>query len=437
MLDSYCMVKSSLKYKQLAHIRLITKRLKRKYKFRFSKPLSVGLIAFAIITFAAIGGVLSKLNFNSHLPVMPNLLSDTNDIPSIPFISAHGRQLYLNGEPYQFTGINAYSVGSFSGNAGCGGQEDDLDALFSQLRPNSIVRMWAFQGSITTNVKTKQIDWTGLDRVIDAADRNGVKLLLVLTDQSGTCDDGHWKDKEWYRSGYKRAVNDLKNGLTPLAYLDYVKLIVSRYKDSETIAMWELVNEAEAADCKEKKGSACYTAQTCDEVAASKALRSFFDVVGGEVKKIDTNHLISSGVIGTGQCGGSFEHYKYIHESPGIDVASYHDYHSDNTPMPGDKWNGLQKRLDQMKEVGKPLIVGEVGMLAMNGSQKCISLDSRRDKMKAKMEAQFHAGIAGFMPWDLTGGVSKICNYDIGESDPTLSLLYTYPILMGTPKSKE
>jgi mannan endo-1,4-beta-mannosidase len=376
--------------------------------------------------------VFLKDNFGSKLPIMSQLLSDTSEIISTPYISSKGTNLYLNGEQFQFTGINAYSIGGFDGNAGCGGQEKDLDAFFTQLRPNSVVRMWAFQGGITTNVKTKKTDWTGLDRVITAASRNGIKLLLVLSDQSGTCDDGHWKDIAWYSGGYTKPVNDLGNGLTPLSFLDYTKLIVDRYKDSPDIAMWELVNEPEAADCRNQKGSACYSKQICNEANATKVLRSFFDTVGGEVKKIDKNHLISSGVIGTGQCGASYENYKYIHQSPGIDVASYHDYGSDNVPMPGDKWNGLQKRLDQMKDIAKPIIVGEVGILAMNGSRDCMNLNTRRDKLKAKMDAQFKAGISGFMPWDLTGSVSKICNYDIGPNDPTLSLLYTYPVPMGT-----
>src|SRR5579863_8640944 len=70
-----------------------------------------------------------------------------------PYVTVQGTQLYLNGQPYQFTGVNAFNLGTYAGaNAGCGGQVNDLDAFFSQLRPNSMVRVWAFQGGITTNV---------------------------------------------------------------------------------------------------------------------------------------------------------------------------------------------------------------------------------------------------------------------------------------------
>lgn len=385
-----------------------------------------------LFPFAIFAILISIILFANKNPM--HLLSFTSSIAPINgYVSAKGTQLYLNGQLFQFTGINAFNIGTDPGvNAGCGGPEKNLDTLFSRLRPNSVVRMWAFQGSITTNVKTKEIDWTGLDRVVDAAQKDGIKLDLVLGNQSGTCDDGHWKDLSWYEGGYKQAFNDLGNGLTPLSYLDYVKLIVSRYKDSTAIAFWEPINEPQASDCQNAKGDACYTKQTCNEPAAKIALRSFFDNIGGTIKSIDPNHLVESGVIGSGQCGAQFDDYQYVHESPGIDVASYHDYGSDDESMPGDQYNGLQKRLDQMKQINKPLIIGEVGMLAMDGSKDCMSLTSRSALMKAKMDAQFKAGIAGFMPWALTDGTSPICNYDIGNNDPTLTLLYTYPVSMST-----
>lgn len=282
---------------------------------------------------------------------------------------------------------------------------------------------------MATNTQTKKIDWTALDRVVEAAKKNNIKLILVLGDQSGTCDDGRWKDSFWYGNGYKQAFNE--GGLTPLPYLEFVKLIVARYKDSTAVAMWEPINEPESSDCQGAKGSGCYAKLTCNEPVATKALRGFFDSVGGTIKAIDKNHLVSSGVIGDGQCGAIFEDYKYIHESPGIDVASYHDYNRVDQPMPGDQWNGLQKRLDQMRIVNKPLIVGEVGMLAMDNSSSCMSYWARKNRFNAKMDAQFKAGIAGFIPWALTGGSSKICNYDIVDNDPTITLLQNYPVPMG------
>lgn len=389
--------------------------------------LLVAVVATILLTVMVRGS-------NAHIESTMQEVSAAEMIPANHYVSAQGTSLYLHDQRYQFTGINAFNLGTYPGvNAGCGSFVSDVDAFFSNLRPNAAVRMWAFQGTIATNTTTKKLDWTGLDRVVNAAAKNGKKLILVLGDQSGHCDDGHWKDKAWYQGAYKQAVNDYGNGLTPLPYLEYVKAIVTRYKDSPAIAMWEPINEPAASDCTSGKGYECYANQVCaDETAAATALRSFFDTVGGSIKAIDTNHLVSSGTIGDGQCGAVWEDYQYIHQSPGIDVASYHDYQRDDQPMPGDEWNGLQKRLNQMNLIGKPLIVGEVGMLASDMVSGCMSYTARRDKMKAKMDAQFAAGVAGLMPWSLTLGAAQGCNYDVIAGDPLLSLLNGYPVSMSS-----
>lgn len=362
-----------------------------------------------------------------YSPVKKTLAEISND-----YVKASGTKLSLHGQEYQFTGVNAFNLGTYPGaNAGCGGYVENLDAFFAQLRPNSIVRMWAFQGTITTNVTTKRLDWTGLDRVVNAAEKNGKKLILVLGDQSGHCDDGHFKDKAWYEGGYKQSYNDLGNGLTPLSYSEYVKQVVARYKNSPAIAMWEPINEPIASNCLSGKGYECFAQQACpDETAAARAMRLFFDDVGSTIKSIDPNHLVSSGMIGDGQCGTIYEDYKYVHESPGIDVGSYHDYQRDIQPLPGDQWNGLSKRIDQLKLIGKPLIVGEVGMLASTNGAGCHTHSARESHLKAKMDAQFAAGIAGIIPWAATNTSSSTCNYDIGKDDPIMTLLRNYPVSM-------
>ena len=61
-----------------------------------------------------------------------------------------------------FTGFNAYQLATDWGtNAGCGGMATtaQIDAFFGSLRPNSLVRFWAFQGTMATNVHTGQLDW--------------------------------------------------------------------------------------------------------------------------------------------------------------------------------------------------------------------------------------------------------------------------------------
>ena len=108
--------------------------------------------------------------------------------PSAPpaptnFLTRRGSQLELNGDPYRVVGLNAYELATTWGsNFGCGGMLDNarLDAFFAGLPPHSMVRMWAFQGSMATNPTTHQRDWTGLDRVVAAAQRHGQMLVMSL-----------------------------------------------------------------------------------------------------------------------------------------------------------------------------------------------------------------------------------------------------------------
>src|SRR5205085_12291741 len=136
----------------------------------------------------------------------------------------------------------------------------DIDALFSTLRPNSIIRIWAWQGSMATNPKTQKPDYAGIDRVLDSAKKHKQKIIMSLGTQSGDCDGGKWKDLNWYDHGYKDTNNP--TGLTPLSYWDYIQQITNHYKNSQTIAMWELVNEPETSNCNGYTGSSCYNHQT-------------------------------------------------------------------------------------------------------------------------------------------------------------------------------
>jgi mannan endo-1,4-beta-mannosidase len=330
--------------------------------------------------------------------------------------SADGR-LLLDGHAYRFTGVNAYELTTYRGiNAGCGPMVSDaeMDALFTSLRPDSMVRVWGFQG-LVTNVKTHARDWRPLDRVVSAAARHGQRLVVALSGQSGDCDDGHWKSRAWYSGGFRTFYREDPQVPLTASYWDYVAEVAARYKGNPTIGLWEPVNEPEASDSPD--------AGCPDQSAAAHALRGFYDVVGVRLKRLDPTHLVGSGMIGSGQCGASGPDYQLVHRSAGLDVGSYHDY-VDPRPLPGDRWNGLQMRLDQLGALGKPLIVGEVGVPASDSAAGCRSRSHRATSLAAKMEAQFAAGAAGFLPWNYMPTDDGSCKFEtITLNDPVMWLM--------------
>lgn len=94
------------------------------------------LVFIMLVVLIAIFGVLSKVYHVSKDSDLWLGFPETGDIITTPFVSANGTKLYLNGEPYQFTGVNAFHLGTLPGaNAGCGGHEANAVLLLT-LQPN-------------------------------------------------------------------------------------------------------------------------------------------------------------------------------------------------------------------------------------------------------------------------------------------------------------
>ncbi len=160
-------------------------------------PVGAGVVNVRVVTPTGTSG-LSSLDRFTYVP--------TGQLP----ITAQGQSLEIGGVPTLFTGVNAYQLATDWGtNAGCGGMATtaQIDAFFGSLRPNSLVRFWAFQGAMATNVHTDQLDWRPLDKVFYEAAKYHVYLIPTISDQGGPCDGGHWQDPAWYSGGFKNVYN--------------------------------------------------------------------------------------------------------------------------------------------------------------------------------------------------------------------------------------
>lgn len=354
----------------------------------------------------------------------------TTTAPSSNSIGVSGTHLTLNGVPHDFVGLNAYEAATeFGTNAGCGSQESDaqLDQLFSSLPPNSLFRINASQGSMATDVNSDQINWGPLDRVFAVAAQHQQKLIVTLTGEGGVCDNMHTQDLAWFDGGFQDVFNDPSTtdgrGLTPLSYWSYLQQIVSRYRNSPALGMWEPISEPAATTCAPQfEPLNCAGNTTCpNELAAAQALRHFFDVVGGEIHSLDPGSLVESGTIGSGQCGTSGNDYQYVSASPGVDVVSYHDYYG-AAALSGDQWNGESVRFRQAKAINKPIIAGELGIMA-GTAPGCLSLSQRAAEMTAKMNAQEQYGASAFLVWNWYPSPTTACDYATFPGDPLLSAL--------------
>ncbi|MEA2518124.1 MAG: mannan endo,4-beta-mannosidase, partial [Chloroflexota bacterium] len=327
-------------------------------------------------------------------------------------VTGCGPSLCLNGQPYQFTGLNIYNANSRD-NCWYGlGSGTALDSSLADIGVGqNVFRAWFFQRLATTNGVR---DWAAFDHTLAVAAARGQRVIVTLANQWGDCEnatgDPVYKAESWYQSGYRSTV-DSGSAST---YREWVRDVVARYANHPAVLMWQLMNEAEARTS---------ATGTCSSTAEA-SVHSWAVDVSGLVKSIDPSHLVSLGTIGNGQCGtSSGTSFQRLHAIPTVDICEYHDYDSPLAPLPGDQWNGLETRLSQCRTLGKPMFVGEMGV-KVSGA---LTTAARAADLAAKFDSQFAAGVVGILPWTwAASGQDSGDGYSIGPNDPLLGLLSRY-----------
>jgi mannan endo-1,4-beta-mannosidase len=330
-----------------------------------------------------------------------------------PRVSVVNGALTLDGNPWWPTGFNAYELGTnWDVNKGCGAQVD-LDDYFGSLPPHSVTRFDAF-AALATNKHSGAQDFRALDAVFVTAARHDQLVIAVLSSGEGACGDGGFKDHDWFAGGWQ--------GIQAASsYARWLDTAVARWHNSPALAGWELVGEPETGICLD---TTCQWQQRICPADAAATLRSFFDTAGSRLRARDAYTPIWAGLAGGGQCGTAGDDYALVAGSPSIDVLDVHDYGPAGVLLPGDQYNGVERRLQQAKSVGKPLVIGELGQPA--GS--CGSLDERASFLTQKVQAQRQAGSAGAILWNYVPDPrSEECTMDIGPQDPLFAALSKSP----------
>lgn len=338
-----------------------------------------------------------------------------------PFVTRSGAALQLNGKPFLFTGSNMYeALSDGSSTRGCGADMMTGDRLATALRAlgrpstagsGTVLRVWFFQRYA---VKDGVRDWTYLDKAVSVAKAAGYLLIPVLGNEWTDCEVstaapaanwlyGQRRSPRWYQSGYR----ETPDAGAVSTYRAWVAEATTRYRGESAIAFWQLMNEAESANAD-------------DGTYGVTLLRRFADDVGQLVKSSDPNHLLSFGTIGSGQNGAPGDNYTTIHASPYIDLAEVHDYSTASTVLDGDSFNGLALRVQQARELNKPIFVGEFGNQL--GSPSAETLERRAALFDAKLSAYFASGFTGALQWNYTA-FPVAGTYDISATDPAMAVL--------------
>lgn len=334
--------------------------------------------------------------------------SATQDVSKRVTVTDAG--LRLDNQDWWPTGFNAYQLGTdWSVNKGCGA-EVDLDAYFAKLPPRALTRFNLFSMFVVDKA-SGLINFEPLDAVFDAAARHEQMVLPVLAGSTGQCEDEEFKERGWYVDGWQT-----QKSLGGMSFADWVRTAVTRWKDRPTIAGWELVGEPEASVCS---AAGCdWQVRECP-AGGSDILRSFFDHAGALLRSIDPDRPLFSGLVGGDQCGLEGADYRRVAGSTMIDVLDFHDYGSDLSVY-GPAGSDLATRLDQSRDLDKPIIVNEIGITA--GS--CFNTTARAEALRLKIDRQREAGTAGALLWAFVPDPrTGQCTYDIGSDDPAWQVI--------------
>jgi hypothetical protein len=182
-----------------------------------------------------------------------------------------------------------------------------------------IIRFWAFQSYFTNN-RTREREWGALDELVGLARKYDVMLMPVLEAPWVYCQPPMrgYLYADWYERGYTTATY----GVYPVSFRQFAREVVARYKHEPYIFSWTLASEAEAKNRSNNSSN-------------PQALYNFTVDMVITVKAIDTNHLLTLGVIGSGQPGIEGDHYEHLHAIDGIDYCEIHDYGRHEEGLPG------------------------------------------------------------------------------------------------------
>ncbi|RMJ23423.1 hypothetical protein PHISP_05703 [Aspergillus sp. HF37] len=262
----------------------------------------------------------------------------TQPTGSSSFAKTAGLEFTIDGETKYFAGSNSYWL--------------PFLMMMRTLTPSGTVYFQVHDKSTGTNtINTGPDGLQRLDYVVSAAEKYGIKLIVPLVN--------NWDDYGGM-SAYINAYGGNKTGWytnekIQSVYQEYIKAVVSRYRDSPAIFSWELGNEPRCRGC------------------STDVIYDWATKTSAYIKSLDANHMVSTGGEGMGLTVGSDGSYPYTYYEgydfekniaiPDIDFGVFHMYTSQWGISDYSWGNGWVRSHAQVcQAAGKPCMFEEYGI---------------------------------------------------------------------------
>ncbi|PKS12638.1 hypothetical protein jhhlp_000846 [Lomentospora prolificans] len=308
--------------------------------------------------------------------------------PKNGFVTVKDGKFQLDGKDFYFAGSNAYYF-PFSGT------QDDVEKGLSAAKDAglSVFRTWGFndknstydpnglpqyggEGAATEVVFQRwdngkpTITIEGFDKVVDAAEKVGIKLIVALTN--------NWADyggMDMYTVNLGGQYHDDFYRLPIIKdhFKAYVKEFVNRYKDSPAIMAWELANEPR---CGADGTRNLPRSENC----TVELMTGWIDEMSTYIKSLDSNHLVTWGGEGgfniesddwayNGADGGDFDHELTLEN---IDFGVFHSYPDwwSKTVEWTNQW--IRDHAESGRKAGKPVVHEEYGWMTPEARQETL-----------------------------------------------------------------
>ncbi|RSL89287.1 putative mannan endo-1,4-beta-mannosidase C [Fusarium floridanum] len=354
--------------------------------------------------------------------------------PKKDFVTVKGDKFQLNGKDFYFAGSNAYYLPF---------QDDEKDALRGLTAAKkaglNVMRTWGFndrnattdpnglpkyggEGAGDTSVYFQTwengkstINVERFDRVVNAASKAGVKLIVALTNNWA---DYGGMDVYTVNLGGKYHDDFYRLPQIKKAYKRYVKTMVNRYKNSPAIMAWELGNEPRC-------GADGVRNLPRSENCTPKLLSDWVEEMSAYIKSLDPYHLVTWGGEGgfniesddwayNGSDGGDFDHEIAI---PTIDFGVFHSYPDwwTKTVAWSNQW--IIDHAKSAAKVGKPVVHEEYGWLTPEARKEYLNTtrpETRSEVLGKWQKIQVEKKMPG-MYWQFGyGGYSYGKNHNDG-----------------------
>ena len=229
--------------------------------------------------------------------------------------------------------------------------------------------------------------YVALDKTLDLCDAHDVRVVWSLGAGSFT-DTQLLPGKGWvYGEEQQRELIANPESRGRQLLYRYIDETVARYRQRKTVAMWEISNEVTlSADIGDTN-----RVYNGERMPSLKEVARFLDDVARRIKSVDPLRLVNSGgsnmresqwhlYQGAGWKRDTFEEqfncFELLYAKSAVDVIDIHSYPDNNPGYAIVREDGTRMWLDDegymtiAKRLGKPLIIGELGLHAIPRSEK-------------------------------------------------------------------